>query len=62
MTYRTTTKQRSAWNADRQRRAQATKALNRMERPAPPPRTARHRAGFFTPAATDLTSEIPVGR
>ncbi len=35
MTYRTTTKQHAQWSADKQRRAQATRDSNRMQRPAP---------------------------
>ncbi len=35
MPYRATRKQNQQWTADRQRRAQATRERNRMERPAP---------------------------
>jgi hypothetical protein len=34
VTYRTTKKQLAQWSADRQRRAQAARERNRMERPA----------------------------
>lgn len=35
MSYRTTKNQRQQWNADRQRRAQATRLRNRMDAQAP---------------------------